>query len=80
MPLVFMTVLTQVSVGGFLALFLGQILNFFGFNLSAPNLYLSIAIFLPVAIGLPLSALHLGRPIMAITAMKNIKTSWLVKS
>ncbi len=36
-----------------------------------------IAIFIPAAIGLPLSALHLGRPILAYTAMKNIKTSWL---
>lgn len=77
LPLVFMTVLTQVSVGGFLALFLGQMLNLFGFNLEGPNLWLAIAVFLPAAIGLPLSALHLGRPIMAITAMKNIKTSWL---
>ena len=77
LPLVFMTVLTQVSVGGFLALFLGTLLHFIGFNLSAPNFWLALATFIPVAIGLPLSALHLGRPIMALTAMKNIKTSWL---
>ncbi|HFB53885.1 MAG TPA: molybdopterin oxidoreductase, partial [Sulfurimonas autotrophica] len=32
---------------------------------------------LPAALGLPLSALHLGRPFLAMTAMKNIKTSWL---
>jgi hypothetical protein len=75
LPLVFMTVLTQISVNGFLALFLGQLLNLFGFNLESPNIWLAIAIFLPVAIGLPLSTLHLGRPILAITAMKNIKTS-----
>jgi DMSO reductase anchor subunit len=42
-----------------------------------PSIWLIIAAFLPVAIGLPLSALHLGRPILAHTAMKNIKTSWL---
>jgi len=36
-----------------------------------------IAVFIPAAIGLPLSALHLGRPGLALTAMKNIKTSWL---
>lgn len=29
------------------------------------------------AIGLPLSALHLGRPFKALSAMKNLKTSWL---
>ena len=77
LPLVFMTVLTQASVGGFLALFLGSLLSFFGFNLTAPNFWLALAVFIPAAVGLPLSALHLGRPIMAITAMKNIKTSWL---
>jgi len=77
LPLVFMTVLTQVSVGGFLALFLGTLLHFFGFKLSAPNFWLALAVFIPAALGLPLSALHLGRPIMALTAMKNIKTSWL---
>ncbi len=77
LPLVFMTVLTQVSVGGFLALFLGSLLHYFGFNLPKPSAWLALAVLLPAALGLPLSALHLGRPIMAITAMKNIKTSWL---
>ncbi len=77
LPLVFMTVFSQVSVGGFLALFLGQILNSLGFNLASPNLWLALLVFLPIAVGLPLSALHLGRPFMALSAMKNIKTSWL---
>ena len=77
LPLVFMTVLTQVSVGAFLALFLGQLLFSLGFHLPEPNAAMAIAAFLPAAIGLPLSALHLGRPIMAIMAMKNWKTSWL---
>ena len=77
LPLVFMTVLTQVSLGAFLALFLGQLLFSFGFNLPKPNLEMAILALLPSAIGLPLSALHLGRPIMAIMAMKNYKTSWL---
>jgi DMSO reductase anchor subunit len=77
LPLVFMTVLTQVSVGGFLALFFGSVLHYFGFNLFAPNFWLALAVFIPAGLGLPLSALHLGRPIMALTAMKNIKTSWL---
>jgi len=69
--------LTQISVGGFVALFLGELLHIFGLNLSAPNLWMVIAIFMPAAIGLPLSSLHLGRPGLAATAMKNIKTSWL---
>ena len=29
------------------------------------------------ALGLPLSALHLGRPLKALSAMKNLRTSWL---
>ncbi len=76
-PLVFMTVLTQMSLGGFMALLFGEALSFFGFNLPSPNFWMVLAVLLPTAIGLPLSALHLGRPGLAITAMKNIKTSWL---
>jgi DMSO reductase anchor subunit len=77
LPLVFMTVLTQVSLGAFLALFLGQLLFALGFNLPEPTLAMAIMAFIPSAIGLPLSALHLGRPILAMTAMKNWRTSWL---
>ena len=77
LPLVFMTVLTQVSLGAFLALFLGQLLFSLGFNLPQPTMGMAIMAFLPGAIGLPLSALHLGRPIMAMTAMKNWRNSWL---
>ncbi|WP_321777818.1 DmsC/YnfH family molybdoenzyme membrane anchor subunit [Sulfurimonas sp.] len=75
LPLVFMTVLTQISIGGFFALFLGDILSLFGF--AEPTFIMAIVVMLPAAIGLPLSALHLGRPFLALTAMKNIKTSWL---
>ena len=74
-PLVFMTVLTQISLGGFLALFLGDIMSLFGF--SNTNWVMALLVMLPSALGLPLSALHLGRPFLALTAMKNIKTSWL---
>lgn len=77
LPLVFMTVLTQVSLGAFLALFLGQVLFSLGFNLPEPTLIMAILAFLPSAVGLPLSALHLGRPIKALSAMKNWQTSWL---
>jgi len=38
---------------------------------------MTVLAFLPAAIGLPLSAMHLGRPGMAIMAMKNWRTSWL---
>jgi DMSO reductase iron-sulfur subunit len=74
-PLVFMTVLTQISLGGFLALFLGDVMSLFGFE--STNWIMALLVMLPAALGLPLSALHLGRPFLAMTAMKNIKTSWL---
>ena len=74
-PLVFMTVLTQVSLGGFFALFLGDFMSLFG--LTQTNWIMALLVMLPAALGLPLSALHLGRPFLALTAMKNIKTSWL---
>jgi len=77
LPLVFMTVLTQVSLGAFLALFLGQLLFSLGFNLPEPTLGMALMAVLPAAIGLALSALHLGRPLLAMTAMKNWRSSWL---
>ncbi len=75
MPLVFMTVLTQMSLGGFFALFMGEFFTLFGGR--EPNWILALLVMLPAALGLPLSALHLGRPAKAMSAMKNIKTSWL---
>jgi len=78
LPLVFMTILTQMSVGAMVALGLGESLSLFGFdNLARGNFLLSIFIILPALIGLPLSALHLGRPLLAYTAMKNWRNSWL---
>ncbi|NPA82482.1 MAG: dimethyl sulfoxide reductase anchor subunit [Epsilonproteobacteria bacterium] len=76
LPLVFMTVLTQISLIGFIALFLGDLAGSFT-SLPKPDFSMAFTIFLLSAIGLPLSALHLGRPILAISAMKNVKTSWL---
>ena len=75
LPLVFMTVLTQISLGGFLVLFLGDAMSILGYE--SANWMMALLIMLPAALGLPLSALHLGRPFLALTAMKNIKTSWL---
>ncbi len=75
MPLVFMTVLTQMSLGAFFGLFMGEFFALFG--LESPSWILALLVVAPAALGLPLSALHLGRPFLAITAMKNIKTSWL---
>lgn len=75
LPLVFMTVLTQMSLGAFGALFIGDVLSLFGF--FEPNWILAALVMLPAASGLPLSALHLGRPLKALYAMKNLRTSWL---
>ena len=75
LPLVFMTVLTQISLGGFGALFLGDVMSLFGYE--STNWIMALLVMIPAAFGLPLSALHLGRPFLAMTAMKNIKTSWL---
>lgn len=75
LPLVFMTVLTQMSLGAFGALFIGDILSLFGF--FQPDWILALLVLAPAALGLPLSALHLGRPLKAAMAMKNWRTSWL---
>lgn len=75
LPLVFMTVMTQMSLGGFAALVLGDMLSLFGY--FRPTFVLALLVLLPAAMGLPLSALHLGRPLGAMRAMKNIRTSWL---
>ena len=75
LPLVFMTVLTQMSLGAFGALFIGDILSVFGF--FHPTWIFALLALAPAALGLPLSALHLGRPLKAFSAMKNLKTSWL---
>ncbi len=75
LPLVFMTVLTQMSLGGFFALFMGEFFTLFGGK--EPDWIMAAVVMLPAALGLPLSALHLGRPAKAMMAMKNIKSSWL---
>lgn len=76
-PLVFMTLLTQISLGAFFAIFLGELLFSIGLSIIHPDPFMYAIALLPAALGLPLSALHLGRPIKALSAFKNIKTSWL---
>jgi formate dehydrogenase iron-sulfur subunit len=71
-PLVFMTVLTQLSVGAFAAIWLLQV---FG-----QQARLNIAALVSLAVGglaLGASTLHLGRPIHAYRALKMWKRSWL---
>jgi formate dehydrogenase iron-sulfur subunit len=70
-PLIVMTVLTQLSVGGFTAIWL---IEAFGARLHrvAAMVALLVAI-----IALAASTLHLGRPIHAVRAMKMWRRSWL---
>jgi len=71
-PLVFMTVLTQLSVGAFAAIWLLQI---FG-----QQTRLNIAALISLTLGglaLGASTLHLGRPIHAYRALRMWKRSWL---
>jgi Fe-S-cluster-containing dehydrogenase component/DMSO reductase anchor subunit len=71
-PLVVMTVLTQMSVGAFAAIWLLQ--------LAGPAARLGIAAFASLNVGglaLAASTLHLGRPIHAYRALKMWRRSWL---
>ncbi len=77
-PLVFMTVLTQIAFVGFFALFLGDAAHLM-FGLNEPSKYMAPTLFMLGALGLSLSALHLGRPLKGYGALKNVKNSWLSK-
>lgn len=71
-PLVLMTVLTQLSVGAFAAIWLLQLLG--------ASARLSIAALGSLTVGglaLGASTIHLGRPIHAYRALKMWKRSWL---
>ena len=70
-PLIVMTVLTQLSVGGFVAIWLTQISGGNAYRVAA---LASLAIAL---LALMASTLHLGRPIHAIRALKMWRRSWL---
>src|SRR5438445_214835 len=71
-PLVFMTVLTQLSVGAFAAIWLLQV--------SGLQARLRIAALVSLTLGglaLGASTMHLGRPMFAYRALKMWKRSWL---
>lgn len=71
-PLVVMTVLTQLSVGAFAAIWLLQLLG--------ASAHLTIAAIGSLTVGgiaLGASTMHLGRPIHAYRALKMWKRSWL---
>lgn len=70
-PLVVMTILTQLSVGSFAAIWLLQVLG-----LGAHRLASVAALFIGV-LALSSSTLHLGRPLHAMRALKMWRRSWL---
>ncbi len=71
-PLVFMLVLTQLSVGAFAVLWLLDMLG------RGPGLTIAALASLGFAgISLGASTLHLGRPIYAWRALKGLRRSWL---
>jgi formate dehydrogenase iron-sulfur subunit len=71
-PLVFMLVLTQLSVGAFGVLWLLDMLRQGAGLTTAALASLGLA-----GISLGASTLHLGRPIYAWRALKGLRTSWL---
>jgi len=71
-PLVFMTVLTQLSVGAFAAIWLLQI-----FGQSARLKFAALASLTLGGLALGASTMHLGRPVFAYRALKMWKRSWL---
>jgi Fe-S-cluster-containing dehydrogenase component/DMSO reductase anchor subunit len=79
-PLIWMTLLTQLGLGGFAFVFIADILcRFLGAN---PVVEKTMGWFSPslmgiIALSLGASTLHLGRPAYAIRAIKNWRTSWL---
>lgn len=70
-PLIVTTVLTQLSVGAFTAIWLLQVLGAQSHR-TAALVALSVAM-----LALAASTLHLGRPIHAIRALKMWRRSWL---
>jgi len=79
-PLIVMTVLTQLGFGGFVAVFLVDLVRTLFFPGADAGLllgWLAPTLMGIVALSLGASTLHLGRPIHAGRALKNWKTSWL---
>jgi formate dehydrogenase iron-sulfur subunit len=71
-PLVVMLVLTQLSVGAFVALWLLDLLG------DGSRLSISALVSLALAgVSLAVSTLHLGRPVFAWRALRGLRRSWL---
>jgi len=78
--LVFFLCATQLAVGGFISLWLTDLLStaFFFFQIQQTTLMpMAVGMFAAAALSLGTAVLHLGRPIMAWKALRNLKSSWL---
>ena len=78
--LIFMTVLTQLAAGGFLILWLGDLLSRFVSFLKPLQAFLpfgSCGMLVVTGIALFAAIFHLGRPLYAYKALKMWKRSWL---
>jgi len=73
-PLVVMTVLTQMSVGAFAAIWLEQVASAVG---ETGLRFAALASLIVANLALGASTLHLGRPAHAYRALKMWKRSWL---
>lgn len=78
--LVFFLCATQLAVGGFISLWLTDLLSsaFSFFKIPQATLMpMAVGMFGAAALSLGTAVLHLGRPIMAWKALRNLKSSWL---
>lgn len=79
-PLIILTVLSQLGFGGFLVVFIVDLLRTLGAGAERIGNalgWVSPALLVVVGLSLNVSILHLGRPAYAMRAVRNWKTSWL---
>lgn len=78
--LVFFLCATQLAVGGFISLWLTDLFSSMThwFQVSFSSLMpMAVGMFATAALSLGTAVLHLGRPIMAWKALRNLRSSWL---
>jgi DMSO reductase iron-sulfur subunit len=79
-PLIFLLTLTQLSVGGFLAMWLSDLASAWAPQGGPGNLRMALlacGMLAMAGVALNVSVLHLGRPIHAWKAMRMWRRSWL---
>lgn len=77
-PLVWMTVLTQMGLGGMAAVYGVDLWgHLMGYTDSAAIGWTAVAVIAVAGLSLGASLLHLGRPAFAFRAARNWRTSWL---